>query len=277
MIRGAGASGSKNGIVLDNCDYCTVTGNVINDQDTDIWLKPTAKYNFVSGNTGNGSNAHVLDQGSNNLVIERSGVDAHFGGDIMTVGGIRVGSTGDPGDGNLVVDNRLGIGVTPGTFFFDLQQSRDGSVAYIKNSSTGTGSSGKGLVIDAGVKTLAQTILNLRANDGTPRFVFYSDGTTTGFCPQITEQTGIENPTPDDYLDWALADAKKPHAPFDGPWYGKAARSHGIKSEEEIFERYGRDWIKMAEGVTIWAERARDQINSLESKITRLEKLISNN
>lgn len=172
--------------------------------------------------------------------------------------------------GNLLLDSYLGIGATA-LYHLYMNISRDGNyAAYIKNTHA---TAGHGLSVRAGDSS-AESILNLCDKDDTQRFVFWADGTTFGFSPDIRKQTDIEKPTPDDYLDWALSDAKKPLKPYKGPWNGEEALQHEIISERDEGDKYGKDWIKMSMGAVLWAEQARMSINQHELEITDLKESI---
>ena len=66
-------AGGNNGIVLSDSTWNTISGNVIQRCDTDIWLQAGANDNNVSGNIGDGTANHVLDQGSSNIIDAKLG------------------------------------------------------------------------------------------------------------------------------------------------------------------------------------------------------------
>jgi hypothetical protein len=103
----------------------------------------------------------------------------------------------------------------------------------------------------------------------TVRYVFNSNGSAaadvewTTFSPNIKKDTGKQNPTADDYLDWALTDSKKPVKPYEGIPEDKAERA-----------KYEKSPAKIAIGTANWAEGARIKIKALETKVADLEKRI---
>ena len=118
-------------------------------------------------------------------------------------------------------------------------------------------------------------------------------GSYLNFSPRIKKK----NPTPRDYLVWALEDARKPHLPYDGfgtnekalkkklpsmkkgKWKRKLVkkletisalkRRYPNKSMREI-ERtlYGKNISKIAIGTCRWAEGAERRLSRLEGERT---------
>ncbi len=200
------------------------------------------------------------------------------------LGGFHVGGTSDPA-GNLVVEGNITL--------------HNAKLLY-------TDAWDSHIDIIGGAGAASQTYIRLFGKDhstypnwihiyggGTLRYKFDADGNAyadiqwTTFSPDITKDLEVEEPTYDDYLNWALEDAEKPVKPYTGLWtedkteeaelVRALARSFGIESKEDEIKNYAKNPAKIAIGTARWAKHAREQINFLKSEIARLEKLVSKN
>ena len=112
------------------------------------------------------------------------------------------------------------------------------------------------------------------------------------FSPDIKKDTGIENPTGDDYLDYALTDAMKPTKPYKGMYSdelvnsplkesqamkqtNQEAEADGVFSAQDQVDKYGKSLGKMAIGTARWAKEARQKIQNLETEVSELKQMIS--
>jgi len=135
------------------------------------------------------------------------------------------------------------------------------------------GATPKGLILthsyDAGyawtiIPETSGTSLQLYYN-ATLRYYFNKNGTAyadqawSTFSPDIKKDNDFkdkEKINGNDFLKWALKDAKKPLKPYQG--------IRGTKEEEEI---YGKDICKISIGVAHWAEEAEARISELERRL----------
>jgi hypothetical protein len=271
-------------------------------------------FRFNNNNTGDLTVPclHVggeADPGDNNLIVDGAvyvGIDDDTSGTLYLYGG---GATEEGGEIQLfmaadhdttyehwridVATDSLRFGPTGQTY---LEISANGSVGIrvaadddhmLKVSGsetsyavefTNTHADGDGLNINAGSDS-GEYIIAGRDKDATLRFKVMADGTggSDSTWAEFSPTIGITDPTPDDYLDWALLDAKKPHKPYVGMWSNdidatnEEAKSYGVISAEDELEKYGKSSTKIGMGVAIWAETARDKINQLEQRLTALE------
>lgn len=90
----------------------------------------------------------------------------------------------------------------------------------------------------------------------------YIDGTYNTFSPVPPKKD--EEMTPDDWLAWALEDAKKPHKPYAG-----------IPEDPEEIKKYAKVICKIAIGTARYAEHLREQLKTLEARLASLEALSS--
>jgi len=119
------------------------------------------------------------------------------------------------------------------------------------------------------------------------KFKFYGSGTALAdeswstFSPNIKNSINYKNfstITSDNYLDWALEDAKKPIKPYRGiprvqknDTTGADIFTSRQEAKKEI-QKYIKDPTKIAIGVARWAEQTREKIKELEKRIIALEK-----
>jgi hypothetical protein len=105
------------------------------------------------------------------------------------------------------------------------------------------------------------------------------------FSPDITKDTGIENPNADDYLDWVLQDAEKPKKPYEGMFIqegekgvneevNKEANKHGVFTPQDQIDKYGKSIGKMSLGTALWAKAAREEIRELRAEVAELKQII---
>ena len=112
------------------------------------------------------------------------------------------------------------------------------------------------------------------------------------FSPDIKEDTGIQDPSGDDYLDYALKDAEKPIKPYKGMYRdelgnsplkesqsmkqtNQEAEADGVFSAQDQVDKYGKSLGKMAIGTARWAKEARQKIQNLETEVAELKQMIS--
>jgi len=123
---------------------------------------------------------------------------------------------------------------------------------------------------------------------GASRFIFYpagtgqSDAEWTTFSPDIRKDEKYKNKislTAEDYLNWALDDAKKPNKPYKGLPAVKerenetTTMAHIFATEEEVKEerkKYSKGLGKIAIGTARWAEWANNKIKELETRLQAL-------
>jgi hypothetical protein len=92
------------------------------------------------------------------------------------------------------------------------------------------------------------------------------------FSPDIKKDLQKTKITADDYLSWALEDAKKPIKPYRGLFTkGDIPINCDVVSEEEQMKRYGKGLGKISIGTALWAERANERIKELEQEIQVLK------
>jgi hypothetical protein len=105
------------------------------------------------------------------------------------------------------------------------------------------------------------------------------------FSPDITKDTGIEDPGADDYLDWALRDAEKPKKPYEGMFIqegekgvnkkvNEEANKHGVFTAQDQIDKYGKSIGKMSLGTALWAKAAREEIRELRAEVAELKQII---
>ena len=133
-----------------------------------------------------------------------------------------------------------------------------------------------GLVVDAG-DSANEPIYYGRDKDQNLRFRVMADGTggSDDTWAEFSPVIAVENPAADDYLDWALEDAEKPHKPYKGLWdvfaENTVAKSHGVTSSQDELDKYGKSAAKISIGTSMWAKIAREKIVELEDRIALLE------
>jgi len=234
------------GIVLNDGDNFIISGNEIygaNSGDVGIGISSGCANGFVYGNLIYNCATKVGNSSTTTALIQSDG-------------------------------GKVGIGVSPNQIL-DVIGSLDAGygLAFSNTHSGGSGAyiaggNGAGVNIIQGDDYVGNNRFNVFANGAVT-----ADGPFTEFSPVIEK----ENPTCDDFLDWALEDVEKQHKPYKGLWNAKnpdnnkEAKNHGIKSAEDELDKYGKSPTKIAIGVAEWAKWARDTIKSLEKRIEALE------